>query len=255
MDINELVANLKGQYNNFFSIKEKRPNIFQIFAPLYHADGDMMDIFIDSTLQDAGKIRFSDFGMTLMRLSYTYNVDTPNKEKILKKILDEGHIQNENGNIFIEADKDNSYPALMQFAQTISKITNMRLFKREVIHSMFFEMLEEYILTKLQKYNPQPKFYPIAGHEEYEVDYCFNSRSKPVFLFGVNNSANSRLATISCQRFITDRIKFSSLIVLENLDVLGKKDQARLMSAADKQYPNLDEFVEHAEEYLEREAA
>jgi Domain of unknown function DUF1828 len=126
MDINELVVNLKGQYNNFFSIKEKRPNIFQIYAPLYHADGDMMDIFIDSTLQDAGKIRFSDFGMTLMRLSYTYNVDTPNKEKIFKKILDEGNIQNENGNIFIEADKDNSYPALMQFAQTISKITNMR---------------------------------------------------------------------------------------------------------------------------------
>jgi hypothetical protein len=86
------------------------------------------------------------------------------------------------------------------------------------------------------------------------VDFCFNDRPRPVYLFGVNNSSNSRLATISCQRFIADKIKFSSLIVLEDLDVLGKTDQARLMSAADKQYPSLDEFKEHAEEYLEREA-
>jgi len=254
MDIKELVKNLKGQYNNFFTIKEKRPDIFQIFAPLYHADGDMMDIFIDNTSLEAEKVRFSDFGMTLMRLSYSYDVDTPNKEKILSKILEEGHIQNENGKLFIDSEKENAYPALMQFAQTISTITNMRLFKREVIHSLFFEMLEEYILTKLQKYKPQPKYYPIPGHEEYEVDYCFNDRQRPVFLFGVNNFANARLATISCQRFIADKIKFSSLVILENLDVLGKKDQARLMSAADKQYPTLDEFKEHAEEYLEREA-
>jgi hypothetical protein len=254
MDINELVKNLKGQYNNFFTIKEKRPDIFQIFAPLYHADGDMMDMFIDNTSMGPEKVRFSDFGMTLMRLSYTYDVDTSNKEKILNKILEEGHIQNENGKLFIDAEKENAYPVLMQFAQTIGKITNMRLYKREVIHSLFFEMLEEYILTKLQKFKPQPKYYPIPGHEEYEVDYCFNDRPRPVYLFGVNNSSYSRLATISCQRFIADKIKFSSLIVLENLDVLGKKDQARLMSAADKQYPTLDEFEEHAEEYLEREA-
>jgi hypothetical protein len=255
MDINELVNLLKGQYNNFFSIQEKRPGVFQIFAPLYHADGDMMDIFIDDTLHNGNKIRFSDFGMTLMRLSYSYDIDTPNKEKILSKILEEGHIQNENGTIFIETEKEYSYPALMQFAQTISKITNMRLFKREVIHSMFFEMLEEFILTKLQRYNPQKKYFPIPGHDEYEVDYCFNGRPKPIFLFGVNNSSFSRLATISCQKFIAEKIKFSSLIVLEDIGVLNKKDEARLMSAADKQYPNLDEFKIHAEEYLEREAA
>ena len=71
----------------------------------------------------------------------------------------------------------------------------------------------------------------------------------------VNSSSNSRLTTISCQKFIADKIKFSSLIVLENLDILGKKDQARLMSAADKQFPTFDEFKDHVEEYLEREAA
>src|SRR4030067_3694285 len=133
--------------------------------------------------------------------------------------------------LFIEVKPEYIYVGLMQFAQAISKITNMRLYKREVIHSMFFEMLEEYVMDKLQKYNPLKRFYPIPGHEEYEVDYCFNHRRRPIYLFGVNGSSNSRLATISCQKFISEKLNFSSLVVLENLDVLGKRDQARLMSA------------------------
>jgi len=255
MEIIEIKQKLKRQFNDFFKLKEKRPNIYQIIAPLYHADGDMLDIFIDGTIDQNDKIRFSDFGMTLMRLSYSYDIDTPNKEKILNKILDEYYVHNENGNLFIDADKENVYPALMQFAQTISKITGMRLFKREVIHSLFFEMLEEFIMDKLQKYKPLQQYYPLPEHDEYEVDYCFNGRPKSVFLFGVNNSANARLTTISCQKFIAEKIKFSSLVILESIEVLGKKDQARLMSAADKQFPSLDEFKNHAEEYLEREAA
>ena len=250
--IEEYLNRVKEQFNNFFYLKEKRENILQVFAPLYHADGDMMDIFL-SEIQDKKRLKISDFGLTMMRLSYSYDVDTPNKEKIFNKILSENSIQNENGELFIEVKPEYIYVGLMQFAQAISKITNMRLYKREVIHSMFFEMLEEYVMDKLQKYNPLKRFYPIPGHEEYEVDYCFNHRRRPIYLFGVNGSSNSRLATISCQKFISEKLNFSSLVVLENLDVVGKKDQARLMSAADKQFPSLEEFQKNAEEYLDRE--
>lgn len=246
------INRVKEQFNNFFSLKEKRENILQVFAPLYHADGDMMDIFL-SEIPERNLIRLSDYGLTLMRLSYSFDIDTPNKEKIFNKILAENSIQNENGNLYIDVQPEYIYHGLMQFAQVISKVTNMRLYKREVIHSLFFEMLEEFIMTNLQKYNPQKKYYPIPDHEEYEVDYCFNHRRKPIYLFGVNNSANARLATISSQKFIAEKLNFSSLIILEDLDVIGKKDQARLMSAADKQFPSLEDFQKLAEEYIERE--
>lgn len=250
--IEAYINSIKEQFNNFFYLKEKRENILQVFAPLYHADGDMMDIFL-TEIPERGVIRISDYGLTLMRLSYSFDIDTPNKEKIFNKIIAENSIQNENGNLFIDVKPEYIYHGLMQFAQAISKITNMRLYKREVIHSLFFEMLEEYIMTNLQKYYPQKKYYPIPDHEEYEVDYCFNHHRRPIYLFGVNNSANARLATISCQKFISEKLNFSSLIILENLDVIGKKDQARLMSAADKQFPTLEDFHKHAEEYIERE--
>ena len=194
--IEKYLNKVKKQFNNFFDLKEKRENVLQVFAPLYHADGDMMDIFL-TELSGKELVRISDFGMTLMRLSYSFNIDTPNKEKILNKILAENSVQNENGNLFIDVKPEYIYHGLMQFAQTVSKISNMRLYKREVIHSLFFEMLDEYIMTNLQKYKPRKKFYPIPDHEEYEVDYCFNDRRRPIYLFGVNNSSNSRLATIS----------------------------------------------------------
>lgn len=250
--VEEYLNKVKEQFNNYFSLKEKRENILQVFAPLYHADGDMMDIFL-SEFPHKGIVRISDYGLTLMRLSYSFDIDTPNKEKIFNKILAENSLQNENGNLYIDVKPEYVYHGLMQFAQAVSKITNMRLYKREVIHSLFFEMLEEYVMTNLKKYNPQKKFYPIPDHEEYEVDYCFNLRRRPIYLFGVNNSASARLSTISCQKFIAEKLNFSSLIILENLDIIGKKDQARLMSAADKQFPSLEDFQKNAEEYIERE--
>jgi len=154
-------------------LNEKRPGIFQLFAPLYHADGDMMEIFLLQSPNGSDFIRVCDFGLTLMRLSYSYDIDTVNKEKILNHILIENRISNENGNFFIDVKPESLYPAIMQFAQTLAKVINMRLFKREIIHSLFWELLEEFIETKLFKFKPQKKFYPISGHEEYEVDYCF----------------------------------------------------------------------------------
>ncbi len=253
MLIQDYINSLKEQFNNFFYLKEKRENILQVYAPLYHSDGDMMDIFLNE-IPDSGLVRICDYGLTLMRLSYSFDIDTPNKEKIFNKILAENSIHNDNGNLFIDVKPEYIYHGLMQFAQAVSKITNMRLYKREVIHSLFFEMLDEYIMTNLRKYNPQKKFYPIPDHEEYEVDYCFNHRRRPIYLFGVNNAANARLTTISCQKFIAEKLNFRSLVILESLDVIGKKDQARLMSAADKQFPSLEDFQKHAEEYIERES-
>ncbi|MCF6147638.1 MAG: DUF1828 domain-containing protein [Candidatus Kuenenia sp.] len=249
----KLFDELKIQFNNRVSLREKRPKIYQLLAPIYHEDGDMIDIFLELPEAENQNIRISDQGMTLMRLSYTFDIDTPNKEKIFNRILKENHVSEENGNLYIDTNINSLYPTLMHFAQVIGKISNMRLYKREVIHSLFFEMLEEFIETKLQKYKPIKKYYPVPEHEEYEVDYCFNSRPKPIFLLGVNSSSRAKLATISCLKFMNENINFRSVIILENIDVLGKKDIARLMSVSDKEFPSFDDFKENGEKYFERE--
>jgi hypothetical protein len=190
-----------------------------------------------------------------MRLSYSYELDTPNKERIFNTIISSYNIQNERGNLFIDTEAGHLYPALMQFIGVVLKVSNMRLYKREVIQSLFFEILDEFIQSQLSKYQPQKDYLPLPNMSEYRVDYCFNHRKVPIYLFGVNSSATARLSVISCQKFIIENIKFRSVTVLESLDCIGKKDQARMMAVTDKVFPEFTEFEKNADTYIARELA
>ncbi len=77
---------LKSQFNNRIGFRQKRPGITQLILPIYYEDGDMVDIFLEHTEGDlpGNKIKICDFGMALMRLSYSYDIDTPKKEEIFQ---------------------------------------------------------------------------------------------------------------------------------------------------------------------------
>jgi len=251
MNLENILNTLKEDFNNRVTLKKRKEGVYQLFAPIFHEDGDMLDIFL--TANGNGKIRISDMAMTLMRLTYSFEIDTINKERIYKLILTQNHVNENDGKIYLDVNEEDLYSGIVQLSQVIAKVSNMRLYKREVIRSLFMELLSEYIMTELKDFEPKPDFYPIEGHEEYKVDFCFNHRPKPIYLFGVPDSAHSRLATISCLKFQNENYKFRSIAVLEDIDLLGKKDQARLMSASDKEFPSLDDFKENARKFLERE--
>ncbi len=246
---------LREQFNHHVDFRERRPGVLQLLAPLYHEDGDMVDIFLEPTKENDGRIRICDHGMALMRLSYTFDLDTPNKERIFQRILAENRISEENGNLILEVPPDSLYPAVLQFAQTVAKVSNMQLYKREIIHSLFMEMLTEFIETKLTRYHPKPRILPIPERDDLEVDFQFNIQPRPIYLFGVKDTAKARLAVISCLEFQRAKLPFKSAVVHEKFENLPRKDQARITSAADKQYVSLEDFRENAEQVLERETA
>ena len=88
-----ILTYIKSDFNGRVSIKEKRPGIYQLLLPIYHEDGDMVDIFIKQKEND--KYTLCDFGLTLQRLSYTYDIDSENKESILQRILLENSLSEE----------------------------------------------------------------------------------------------------------------------------------------------------------------
>lgn len=248
---------LRQQFGDFVRLEEKRPNIQQVFAPLYHEDGDMMDVFLDlpkdANLSERNQIRISDHGMTLMRLSYGFELDTPNKEKIFHRILLENGVSESQGEIWLETTPDSLYPALMQFSQAVGKVCNMRLFRRETLDSLFEEMLGDFIREALVRYQPTPSICPISDRDDLEVDWQFKPNGAPLYLFGVKDNARARLATISCLEFQRNRLPFRSMVVHEDFDKIARKDKARLTSACDKQFTSLDDFKQNAEQYLRRE--
>ena len=250
----EYLDMLAKQFNDRVRFEEKRPGVFQFIAPFYHEDGDMLEIYLER-IEGNGKIKISDHGMTIMRLSYEYDIDTPNKKRIFEKILSENNLKEKDGRIFLESDIGILYPSVMQFAQVVGKVSNMRLFKREVIKSLFYELLDEFVTEKLIQFQPEPKILPIPERDDLEVDYSFKRFSRPLYLFGVKDDTKARLATISCLEFQRARVNFKSVAVHEDFEDLSKKDRKRITSAVDKQFVDLDDFQSHGEEYFLREAA
>jgi len=244
---------LKDQFNQRLQLVDKRPGISQLMVPLFHEDGDMVDIFLEGLGGD--RVRICDYGMTLMRLSYEYEVDTPNKQRILAKILSENGLKEEEGNLYIEAAPDHLYPAVMQFAQAMAKVGSMRNFKREIIASLFYELLEEFTMSQLQDFRPQKAFLPLPERDDLEVDYSFPINGTSLYLFGVKDASKARLTTISCLEFIRHKLPFRSIVVHEDFDALSRKDRSRLTSACDKQFTSLDDFRSGARQFLEREKA
>jgi hypothetical protein len=248
---------LREQFNSHVAFREKRPGILQLVAPLYHEDGDMMDIFLDLPANGNGasekKIRISDHGLTLMRLSYAFDIDTPRKERIFHRILSENGVDEQNGELFLEAAPDALYTGVLQFSQAVSKVANMRYFRREVLASLFEELLAEFIQAALQRFQPRQTVYPIPERDDLEVDWEFRPNGVPLYLFAVKDLNRARLTTISCLEFQRNNLKFRSIAVHEDIDKLGRKDRNRLINACDKQFTSLDEFKLNALPFFERE--
>ncbi|MGN6401398.1 MAG: DUF1828 domain-containing protein [Flavisolibacter sp.] len=247
----EILDYIRRDFNGRVSIRKKRPDIYQLLLPIYHEDGDMVDLFITPTGDN--KYALCDYGLTLQRLSYSYDIDTPNKESILQKILSENKLTEQEGNICLETTTENIYTDIMHITQAYAKIGSMRYFKREVIENLFMEILDEFIFSELADFNPQKKVLPIPERDDLEADYSFQPNGKPVFLFGIKDTYKARLATITYQAYLMQQLKFHGWIVTENMDALPKKDRSRLLNACDKSFTSLDDFKTSARPFLEKE--
>jgi hypothetical protein len=247
----DILTYIKSDFNGRVSIKEKRPGIYQLLLPIYHEDGDMVDIFIKQ--KENNKYTLCDFGLTLQRLSYTYDIDSENKESILQRILLENSLSEEEGNICLDTKPETIYTDIMHITQAYAKIGSMRYFKREVIENLFYEMLDDFISKDLQEFKPQKKVMPIPNRDDLEADYSFSPNGHPVYLFGVKDAFKARLATISCLEYRMQKLNFRGWVVNEDFEKLPRKDRSRLTNTIDKQFTSFDEFKVNAKEFLERE--
>ena len=81
----EIMNRLRQQFGELISLENIDPNVMRIYAPFFHEDGDMMSMYLE-TMPD-GTFLLRDFGNTLMRVSYTFDIDSDNKQLILNNIV------------------------------------------------------------------------------------------------------------------------------------------------------------------------
>lgn len=238
---------LKKEFNSI-DFREKRPGIFKVILPYFYEDGDMYDVFIE---EHGSKIRISDYGLTIMKLSYNFEFDTPRKAEILQNIVTQNRCFIERGCIYLDVTPTQFNCGIYQFVQTISKVSTMEIISRESIKSYFYDYLNTFVMERFKKYNITANTAPM--NNELIVDYVIpTSNQKPIYLFGVNDDTKASKVVIACLHFINNKIPYQSLVIHEDSSNLSKFNQKQLMNTADKQYASLEDFKKNADEFAAR---
>lgn len=255
MNVLNVMNILRDKASNGFSIYERRPGKHQLIVPIHHEDGDMVDIYLQDSPNGENLIRICDFGMAVMRLSYTFEINSGSRQQIFEGILANNSVQNDNGNLYIDICEEMLYEGILQFAGCVQKVCNMRYWSREIVRSAFFEELREYTATELSEFNPVADVQPLPEYDIISVDWSLTYNDRNLYLLGVHNNDKAKNAAILLLEFQKAELPFISLIVHEDMEELGRKEQLYLTRNADKQYPSLNDFRNSAIDDIRRLAS
>ena len=241
---------LRLSFGDLISLEPVDKNTMRLYAPFFHEDGDMLSMYIE--LDDNGDIvRINDFGNTLMRVSYTFDLGTDNKQNVLRNIVTSNSGILDRGEIIMETDSQRLCETIFQYSQLVAKVSNIDILQREVVRSLFYDYLDDFVQNYLAEFEVK-KFYTPTKEKELLVDYCIPA-ARPLFLFGVNENNKASKTIISCLSFHKQQIPFRSLVVHEDYDKLSPFNRKQIMNVGDKQFFRLDDFKAEGLEYIRRE--
>ena len=244
MDINSIRASLSGRMTGGFDIYRRREDGYQLIVPICHEDGDMVDIYLRESPRGEAYVRICDFGMALMRLSYSYDLDTATRRRIFDDILINNRVENDGGNLWLDVPVRRLYEGVMQFAGCVQKVCNMRYWARETVRSAFYDDLSDYITSNLTPYSPVASQTPMPNAEVFSVDWTLTNNKRDFYLFGVLGNDKAKNVAITLLEFQKASLPFISLVVHEDMEALGRRERQYLTRNADRQYPVLDDFKE-----------
>lgn len=236
--------------------REKRTNIYKVLLPYFHEDGDMFDVFVEESPLGNSYIRLSDYGLTLMKLSYDLDLTNKNRVRLLNSIIEQNRCNIDDGNIFLDLRIEQFNFGLYQFVQALTKVSSLDLYKRETEKSLFYEHLESFVIQEIGptfNFEIKKSFTP-TPETDLTVDYALMIR-KPIYIFGVNQDAKASKVVITCLRFQQHRMMFRSLIIHESFSNLSEFNQSQITNTVDKQFSSLKDFQEQGIDYLKRETA
>ena len=225
-----------------FDVHQREIGDYQLIVPIHHEDNDMVDIFLKESPKGEGYVRICDFGLTLMRLSYTFDINTRTRENIFRSILINNRVENEDGNLYIDAPVGRLYESILSFAGCVQKVCNMRYWSREAVRSAFYDDLKHYVTADLVQFDPTPDKAPLMDYPVISVDWSLSHNSRNLYLYGVRGNDKAKSVAICLLEFKRAPLPFISLVVHDDMGELGRREQAYLTRNADKQYPDLDAF-------------
>ena len=245
MDINSVRESLSQNIASGFDVYERRAGNYQLILPILHEDGDMVEVYLQDSPLGEDHVRVCDFGLTLMRLSYTFDISTSARQRIFDSILINNGVKNDGGNLYLDTSVESLYEGVLQFAGCAQKICNMRYWSREVIRGAFYEDLGEYVTDELATFAPVADEMPIPDYP-ISVDWSLTYNMRRFYVFGVHSNDKAKNVAIALLEFQKATLGYFSMIVHEDMDELGRRERLYLTKNADTQYPSISDFRERS---------
>jgi len=223
---------------------------FVVYTPFMFDDGDHFVIILKRL---TNRWIFTDEGHTFMHMSYDeIDVSHGTRKSIIDQTLLNFNVINESGEFCLEVPDEAFGDGLFSFIQALVKISDIAYLTRERVKSTFFEdfrlLLESRIPDERRVFDyTDPDNDP---RRIYTVDCKVNGMKQPLFIFGVNNDAKCRDATITVLQFEKWGRGFRSLSIFEDLTQINSKVLARFTDVVGKQFSSLG-AKERIYKYLE----
>lgn len=126
MNAQHITALLNNTASSVYDVYERRPGKYQLIVPIRHDDGDMLDIYLQDSPLGEGYVRVCDYGLTLMRLSYTFDLTTDSQQRIFDSILVNNGVANDDGNLYLDVPAVRLNDGILQFASCVQKVCDLR---------------------------------------------------------------------------------------------------------------------------------
>lgn len=224
-------------------LRETEQGYLEIVTPFTFSDGGAYQIYLEEL--PGGGLRLSDFGHTLMHLSYENDIGKfgeGTRGKLWDQVLAESGVGEQEGQLVLSTNLDALGTNILQFGQAITRLYDLTFLNRSRLPSTFYDDLKALMfqLVEAEKITADYVLADEPNAQDYKIDYRIDGRRAQLFVFGILNRDKAQLATIILEHWLGSRVDFDSLLIFADQQEIPRADLARISNAGGEMVASLD---------------
>ena len=241
MSIESVEKDFQEKVSEMVRLESEGIQRYRVFTPFRFDDGDHLVIVLK---KEDSQWLLTDEAHTFMRLTYDVEAKDLHKgtrQKIISNALSEFHIETRSGELIQYIRNEEYGISLYSFVQAILKLSNVSFLSRERIRSTFKDdfraLLTETVPEERLIFDWTESDYDPDG--KYSIDCRINGSPKPLFIQALASDGATRDATITFLNFEKWDIRFRSLAIFEDQEIISRKVLSRFTDICDRQFSSL----------------